>query len=104
MKSQSSCFGEGWSSFRANNFGQGLKVPPASSLACPVAAGSKYGVIRRAALQKTDTSPISMIKQRNFDCGAGFCPPLLSARFTPSTPSAAIQQDLVSGMPGTSED
>src|SRR5438045_6127567 len=45
----------------------------------------KYGVIRRAALQKPSSAPISMIRHWNFDCAAGFCQPLLSARFAAST-------------------
>ena len=63
----------------------------------------KCGVIRRAALQKPDTRPISMIWQRNFDCAAGFCRPLLSARFAVA-PIRSHSTDLVSGTPGTAED
>src|SRR5919205_937081 len=53
-------------------------MPVLRPMACP--RGQKCGAIRRAALQKPDTGPISMISQRNFDCAAGFCRPLLSAR------------------------
>ena len=41
-----------------------------------------------------------MIRQRNFDCAAGFCRPLLSARFVQQHPSAAIQQIWFRERPG----
>ena len=71
---------------RATKPGRGLKVPPPAGFSAARRRSSrrKCGVIRRAALQKPDTRPISMIRQRNFDCAAGFCRPLLSARFAAS--------------------
>jgi len=63
----------------------------------------KFGVIRRAAFQKSRPAPILMITQRNFDGAAGFCRPLLSDRFL-KAPIRSHAANLVSGASETPED
>jgi hypothetical protein len=74
---------------------------------CPVGqAPSKwqFSAFRRAAFQKPRPILISMKEQRNFDSGAGFCRPVLSARLAFKPTTAAISQIWFRETPGTSED
>src|SRR5205823_13021634 len=70
-------FGRGAGQSRPNNSPAALKGPERG-------VGQKCGVIRRAAFQKPCPVPILMKTQRNFDCAAGFCRPLHSARLVPA--------------------
>jgi hypothetical protein len=69
----------------------------------PTGRGAEIQHFPQSSLPKLRSIPISMKKQQNFDCRAGFCLLVVSASLF-RTHIRSQNANLVSGTPGTSED